>query len=580
MVRLIRKNLKGSALVCAIFAPLLIFIEVLMDLQQPTLMSDIVDIGVKGRNLGYVWSTGIKMVLCAFVGVLGGASCGVLASFASVTMAGEVRGKLFRKIQSLSCSGADSFRASSLITRLTNDVTQIQNMFLMLLRGMVRSPMLCIGGILMSFLLSPRLAVVFCVILPVLITCIVYVVRKSVPLYTEMQSWLDRVNTVMRENLLGVRVVKSFHLEGRQYERFQDVNGKFTEKSIRAQGLTFSLMPIVTLLMNLTVVAILWFGGNMVTAGGLETGKLMAFVNYLVQITNSLMFLVNLIINISRAQASAARINEVFFCREDEKESRTPRIPESFGIEFRNVSFRYRESGRYVLRDLSFRIREGQTVGIIGATGSGKSTLVSLIPRLYEADKGRVLIGGCDVRDIPLPVLRGLIRFVFQNSVLFEGTVEDNLRFGRETASKAEMEDALRTAQAWDFIQALPGGLQSRVEQRGKNFSGGQKQRLSIARTLLRKPKILILDDSTSALDLATEARLQSELSRKREKDSTVLLIAQRISSIMNADTILVLDNGRIAEQGTHSGLLRENGIYRSIAVSQLGEEALSHAAE
>lgn len=471
MFRLIKRNLKGAALLCTFLAPLLIFIEVLMDLQQPTLMSDIVDIGVKNRNLGYIWTTGLKMVLCAFTGAVGGAGCGVLASFASVTLGGSLREKLFHKIQSLSYAEIDRFKTSSLITRLTNDVTQIQNMFSMLLRGMVRSPMLCIGGILMSFLLSPRLAVVFCVVLPILITCVAVVIKRSVPLYTQMQSWLDRVNTVMRENLLGVRVVKAFNMEDRQNASFRSVNDGFTEKSIQAQNLTFTLMPIVTLVMNLTVVVILWFGGNMAVSGNLEIGKIMAFVNYLVQITNSLMMLVNLIINISRAQASAVRIHAVF------------------------------------------------------------------------------------------------------------DTVGENMRFGNEKADETEMEDALRMAQAEDFIGALPDKLQSRVEQRGKNFSGGQKQRLSIARTLLKKPKILILDDSTSALDLATEARLQQELAQKM-RGRTVIVIAQRISGVMDLDVILMLDHGRIAAQGTHRELLQCSEVYRNIAVSQLGEEALRLAAE
>lgn len=579
MFQLIKKNLKGAALLCTILAPLLIFVEVLMDLQQPTLMSDIIDIGVKNRNLGYIWTTGLKMVLCAFTGAVGGASCGVLASFASVTLAGRMRERLFHKIQSLSYTEIDRFKTSSLITRLTNDVTQIQNMFSMLLRGMVRSPMLCIGGILMSFLLSPRLAVVFCVILPILITCVAVVMKKSVPLYTQMQGWLDRVNTVMRENLLGVRVVKAFNMEDRQNARFRRVNDGFTEKSIQAQNMTFTLMPIVTLVMNLTVVAILWFGGNMVVAGRLETGKIMAFVNYLVQITNSLMMLVNLIINISRAQASASRINGVFGCESSIRESAAPRLPQNYDLEFRNVSFRYFEGGEYVLKNLSFRIKEGQTVGIIGATGLGKSTLVSLIPRLYEASEGQILIGGCDVRDIPLLVLRGHVGIVLQETVLFQGTVQENMQFGSEKADETEIDSALHIAQAADFVEALPGRLRSRVEQRGKNFSGGQKQRLSIARTLLQKPKILILDDSTSALDLATEARLQQELAQKM-KGCTVIVIAQRISGVMDADVILMMDHGRIAAQGTHRELLQSSEVYRNIVVSQLGEEAIRLAAE
>ncbi|WP_048116378.1 ABC transporter ATP-binding protein [Methanosarcina barkeri] len=579
MFQLIKKNLKGIALIYSLLAPLLMLIEVFMDLQQPRLMANIVDIGVQNRDLGYILSTGLKMVLCALTGLIGGAGCGVIASFASMMLAGSLREELFHKIQSLSYMEIDHFKTSSLITRLTNDVTQIQNMFLMLLRGMVRSPLLCIGGIFMSFLLSPSLSIVFCIILPILITCVAFVMMRSVPLYTQMQLWLDKVNTVMRENLLGVRVIKAFNLEDKQNALFSKVNTEFTEKSIQAQNLTFTLMPIATLVMNLSMVAILWFGGNMVVSGNIETGKIMAFVNYLVQITNSLIMLVNMIINISRAQASAGRIKEVLDCEASIKQCNSPVLPENYDIEFKNVSFRYGESGEYVLKDLSFLLKEGQTVGIIGATGSGKSSVVSLIPRLYEATCGQVLIGGCDVKDIPVQYLRSNIGIVLQENVLFQGTVKENMNFGNEEADEEEIWNSLQAAQAEDFIQALPYKLQSQIEQRGKNFSGGQKQRLSIARTLLKNPKILIFDDSASAVDLSTEARLQFEIAKKM-KENTVIVIAQRISGVMDADTILMLDHGSVIAKGTHKELLQSNEVYRNIAVSQLGKEVLLNATE
>ncbi|OED08289.1 multidrug ABC transporter ATP-binding protein [Methanosarcina sp. A14] len=579
MFQLIKKNLKGIALIYSLLAPLLMLIEVFMDLQQPRLMANIVDIGVQNRDLGYILSTGLKMVLCALTGLIGGAGCGVIASFASMMLAGSLREELFHKIQSLSYMKIDHFKTSSLITRLTNDVTQIQNMFLMLLRGMVRSPLLCIGGIFMSFLLSPSLSIVFCIILPILITCVAFVMMRSVPLYTQMQLWLDKVNTVMRENLLGVRVIKAFNLEDKQNALFSKVNTEFTEKSIQAQNLTFTLMPIATLVMNLSMVAILWFGGNMVVSGNIETGKIMAFVNYLVQITNSLIMLVNMIVNISRAQASAGRIKEVLDCEASIKQCNSPVLPENYDIEFKNVSFRYGESGEYVLKDLSFLLKEGQTVGIIGATGSGKSSVVSLIPRLYEATCGQVLIGGCDVKDIPVQYLRSNIGIVLQENVLFQGTVKENMNFGNEEADEEEIWNSLQAAQAEDFIQALPYKLQSQIEQRGKNFSGGQKQRLSIARTLLKNPKILIFDDSASAVDLSTEARLQFEIAKKM-KENTVIVIAQRISGVMDADTILMLDHGSVIAKGTHKELLQSNEVYRNIAVSQLGKEVLLNATE
>lgn len=578
MIRIFKKYLKSFSLLCAIIAPLMMLLEVFMDLQQPTLMSDIVDVGVKTGNIHYVLMTGGKMALFAVIGYIGGATCCALSAYAAMTMSGSLRQGLFNKIQTLSFAEIDKLKTSSLITRLTNDVTQVQNMLMMVLRIAVRAPFLCIGGIIMSFILSPRLAVIFAVILPIIFCCILLVMKKSVPLFTEVQRWLDRVNTVMRENLLGVRVVKTFNMEDKQLKRFNDVNLELTEQSIQAQNMTFLLMPAVTFVMNMSVVAVLWFGGNMVVVGGFETGKIMAFINYLVQITNSMMMVVNLIVNISRAQASGVRINEVLDEEASVVEASAPVKPENYDIEFNKVSFRYGTGGEYVLKDLSFKIRQGQKVGIIGATGSGKSSLVALIPRLYDTTLGQILIGGQDIRQLSLAELRGNIGIVLQESVLFQGTIEDNLRFGREEASEDEMVSSLDDAQAAPFVLSLPDGVNSPVEQRGKNFSGGQKQRLSIARTLLKKPKVLILDDSTSAVDLATEAKLQSAVS-KSMRGSTVITIAQRISGVMECDMILVLEHGRVSAIGSHNELLRSSEIYRNIAVSQLGEEVLLNAA-
>lgn len=578
MIRIFKKYLKSFSLLCAIIAPLMMLLEVFMDLQQPTLMSDIVDVGVKTGNIHYVLMTGGKMALFAVIGYIGGASCCALSAYAAMTMSGRLRQGLFDKIQTLSFAEIDKLKTSSLITRLTNDVTQVQNMLMMVLRIAVRAPFLCIGGIIMSFILSPRLAVIFAVILPIIFCCIFLVMKKSVPLFTKVQRWLDRVNTVMRENLLGVRVVKTFNMEDKQLKRFNDVNLELTEQSIRAQNMTFLLMPAVTFVMNMSVVAVLWFGGNMVVIGGFETGKIMAFINYLVQITNSMMMVVNLIVNISRAQASGERINEVLEEEASIVEASAPVKPENYDIEFNKVSFRYGTGGDYVLKDLSFKIRQGQKVGIIGATGSGKSSLVALIPRLYDATSGQILIGGQDIQQLSLAELRGNIGIVLQESVLFQGTIEDNLRFGREDASEDEMTSSLEDAQAAPFVLSLPDGVNSPVEQRGKNFSGGQKQRLSIARTLLKKPKVLILDDSTSAVDLATEAKLQSAVS-KSMRGSTVITIAQRISGVMDCDMILVLEHGRVSAVGSHNELLQSSEIYRNIAVSQLGEEVLLNAA-
>jgi len=573
MFKLVSRYLRGGALACTILAPLLMLIEVTMDLQQPTLMSDILDNGVANGDLHYVLVTGIRMIIYALIGLVGGGGCCILSAYAAVRVGGDVRAKMFAKIQSLSFAEIDNLKTSSLITRMTNDVMQVQNMIMMVLRGMVRSPLLCVGGVVMALLLSPRLALVLCAALPLLVVFTVTVITRTIPMFTKMQGQIDRVNTVMRENLLGVRVVKAFTMEQPQFERFGGVNNGLVDVSIRAQSATFLLMPIVTLIMNLSVAAILWFGGNMEISGILEAGKIMAFVNYMIQITNSLVMMVNMIVNISRAQASTQRIEEVFNTKPSIAEPAAPKAPQGYDVEFSHVSFRY-GTGEYVLRDLSFTLAQGRRAGIIGATGCGKSTLVSLIPRLYDVTDGRITIGGADVRDIPVALLRREVGVVLQDSLLFSGDIAENLRYGDSEASEDALRRAAAAAEAEEFIEKLPDGLGSRVEQRGKNFSGGQKQRLSIARTLLQNPRILILDDATSAVDLATEARMQSSI-RADMAGSTVITIAQRISTVMDCDVILVLDQqGRLTASGSHRELMRTCELYRSIVVSQLGEAA------
>lgn len=575
MLKLIRRYLRGAAVVCAVFAPLCMLLEVFMDLQQPTLMSSIIDIGVANGDLDYVLRTGGRMILCALLGVLGGAGCSILASYAALRIGGTLREGLFAKIQTLSFAEMDTLETSSLITRMTNDVSQVQNMVAALLRTMSRSPMLCVGGIIMAFTLSPRLALILCVALPVLFMSALFIMKKAVPMYTDVQERLDGVNTVMRENLLGVRVVKAFTMEKQQFARFAKSNDTLTHDSIRAQRTTFLLMPTVTLIMNLSVVAVLWFGGNMEISGALPTGRIIAFVNYTVQISNALVMLVNFIMSISRAQASAQRIQAVLDTQPTICPPETPRLPQAGDIEFDQVSFRY-STGGHVLRDVSFAIRQGERVGIIGATGCGKSTLVSLLPRLYDVTGGSIRIGGVDVREIPLDVLRKRVGIVMQNSLLFSGTVAENLRYGDAGATEQGLWEAAETAEAAAFLAKRPEGLESQVEQRGRNFSGGQKQRLSIARTLLQAPEVLILDDSTSAVDLATEARLHGAL-RKRMQGATMILIAQRIAAVMDCDKILVMEGGTVQAMGTHGALMHESELYRSIAVSQLGEEVLAH---
>lgn len=568
------KYIKGNAIIYAILAPLMMFIEVIMDLNQPKLMSDIIDIGVANGDISYVLNIGFKMIVVAFIGILGGMLCGIFATLASMNMGKNIRQALFDKIQSLSFLEIDKFKTSSLITRLTNDVTQVQNMVMMALRGMVRSPLICLGGIIMSLTISVKLSMIFLIAIPLIILSVTLITSKSIPFFTEMQKKIDNVNLVMRENLLGVRVVKAFTIENKVRERFSNANKELMDTSIKAQGVTILLWPLVTLIMNLSVVAVLWFGGNYVNNGSLEIGKIMAFINYLVQIMGSLNMLVMIIINFSRAKVSAERINEVLDIESSIKDRENTEKIENFDVEFKDVYFKYNKDGEYVLKDISFKASEGEKIGIIGPTGSGKSSLISLIPRLYDTTSGSVMIGNKDVRSLKIKDLRKIIGVVLQDTTLFSGSIADNLRFGMEDANEEMMDSATRDAQAFEFINSSNEGYNREVGQRGKNLSGGQKQRISIARTLIKNPKILILDDSSSALDMETESKLQNSL-KNRMKDSTVFLIAQRISAVMDSDKIIVLDNGEIAAIGTHKELIKNCEIYRSIAISQLGEEAV-----
>ena len=570
------KYIKGSAIIYTILAPLMMFIEVIMDLNQPKLMSDIIDIGVANGDITYVLNVGFKMIVVAFIGILGGMLCGVFSTLASMNMGKNMRQGLFNKIQSLSFSEIDQFKTSSLITRLTNDVTQVQNMVMMALRGMVRSPLICLGGIIMSLSISVKLSMIFLVVIPLIILSVTVITAKSTPFFTAMQKKIDNVNLVMRENLLGVRVVKAFAIEDKVKERFSYANDDLMSTSIKAQSVTILLWPLVTLIMNLSVVAILWFGGNYVNKGSLEIGKIMAFINYLVQIMSSLNMLVMIIINFSRAKVSASRINEVLDVESSITDKEDAKKINKFNIEFKDVYFKYNKDGDYVLKGISFKAEEGEKIGIIGATGSGKSTLISLIPRLYDTSSGTVMIGNEDVKNLKINELRSLIGVVLQDTTLFSGSIEDNLKFGKEDATEEMMISSVKDAQAFEFINANNEGFNREVGQRGKNLSGGQKQRISIARTLIKNPKILILDDSSSALDMATEAKLQKSI-KNRMKNSTVFLIAQRISAVKDSDKIIVLDNGKIVAIGNHEELIKECDIYRSIAISQLGEEVVSN---
>lgn len=568
------KFFKGSAVICAILAPLVMILEVAMDLLQPTLLSNIIDIGVANHDLNYVLITGLKMIIAAIVGLFAGAGCSFLAAIAAIKLAEEVRQGLFDKIQTLSFLELDKLKTSSLITRLTNDVTQIQQMTNMLLRMMVRAPSTAIGGLVMAIILSKELSKIFVVAIPIILIVVMIILKKSFPLFKKMQQKIDNINLVMRESILGIKIIKALVIEDKQKDRFNDANEELTMASIKSQSMNLLLLPISTFIMNLTVVSVLWFGGNMFVSGNIEIGKIMAFINYLLQIMASIMMVINCMIMFSRAQVSAARINEVLDTKASIENKENCEEVKNFDIEFKNVFFKYNDHSDNVLEDISVKIKEGEKVGIIGSTGCGKTSFVNLIPRLYDATSGEILIGGVNVKNINIKQLREDVGIVLQESILFSGDIKSNLKLGNKNASEEELISASKDSQAYEFIMNKDNKFDEVVEQRGKNLSGGQKQRLSIGRTLIKNPKIFIMDDSSSALDMATEARLQTSI-RNRMKDNTVLIIAQRISAVMDLDKIIVMDDGKISAMGSHKELLERSEIYRSIAVSQLGEEVL-----
>lgn len=568
------KFFKGSAVICAILAPLVMILEVAMDLLQPTLLSNIIDIGVANHDLNYVLITGLKMIIAAIVGLFAGAGCSFLAAIAAIKLAEEVRQGLFDKIQTLSFLELDKLKTSSLITRLTNDVTQIQQMTNMLLRMMVRAPSTAIGGLVMAIILSKELSKIFVVAIPIILIVVMIILKKSFPLFKKMQQKIDNINLVMRESILGIKIIKALVIEDKQKDRFNDANEELTMASIKSQSMNLLLLPISTFIMNLTVVSVLWFGGNMFVSGNIEIGKIMAFINYLLQIMASIMMVINCMIMFSRAQVSAARINEVLDTKASIENKENCEEVKNFDIEFKNVFFKYNDHSDNVLEDISVKIKEGEKIGIIGSTGCGKTSFVNLIPRLYDATSGEILIGGVNVKNINIKQLREDVGIVLQESILFSGDIKSNLKLGNKNASEEELISASKDSQAYEFIMNKDNKFDEVVEQRGKNLSGGQKQRLSIGRTLIKNPKIFIMDDSSSALDMATEARLQTSI-RNRMKDNTVLIIAQRISAVMDLDKIIVMDDGKISDMGSHKELLERSEIYRSIAVSQLGEEVL-----
>lgn len=563
--------------VLVILSPLLMITEVGSELLIPKIMSNIVDIGIANNDNKYIISRGILMLIVAVIGAVGGIGCAVTAIKASMGFSTDVRKAMLDKISSYSFNNLDKLHTSSLVTRLTNDVTQLQQMVMMSLRMLVRSPVTFFGGMIMAASINLRLTLNLVIAVIVLLCTIIFIIKHTFPLFKLVQSKIDDVNTVMRESLSGARVIKAFVRQDREIEKFSKRNTELKDTTIKAFRLITMIIPVMMIVMNIVTAAVLWQGGKLVYSGNMPTGSLMAYITYLTQILMSLMMVGMVMMMLTRAKASSERVNEVLDAKIDIVNS--PNAKKSVitdgHIVFNNVSFKYPDSkGDNILENISFDIAPGETIGILGETGAGKSSLVNLIPRLYDVTDGSITIDGTDIRDIELDYLRENIGIVLQKSILFSGSIEDNIRWGSPNASDELVIQAAADAQAIDFINGTENGFKTHLAQMGANLSGGQKQRLSIARTLIKKSKILIFDDSTSALDTATEARIQKVL---REKYSAVtkIIIAQKVTSVMNSDRILILHNGKLIANGTHSELLKTSEEYQAIYHSQIREEAI-----
>ncbi|MCH6268757.1 ABC transporter ATP-binding protein [Neobacillus citreus] len=561
-------------------AVLFLTFEAICDLLQPTVMAKIIDEGVANRDIHYVLKMGGLMLLITAIGAVAASTRSIMASIVSQNFGTELRSDLFGKIQSLSFRNLNNFDRASLITRLTNDVTQVQVFVNGTMRIFVKAPLLAIGGLVMATRLNLHLAVVLAVVVPIVALFIIINLKLGFPLFSKVQNAMDRVNGVLREYLSGVRVVKAFNRFEVETAKFSKANEHFQKQSIAANRLMAVFSPAIMLTVNIGIVVVLWMGGLGVESGKIQVGHIIAFINYMTQILFSLMMISMVFTMFVRAKASAGRIGEVFSEEVNitwENNQMTSQSGEKGRIDFENVSFSYDEAaGEPVLKDISLTILPGETVGIIGSTGSGKTTLVSLIPRFYDASSGSIKVNGANIKDIYPKNLREKIAFVPQKNILFTGTIAENIRWGKENASQQEIETAAAVASATEFIEASPEGYDTKIGQGGVNFSGGQKQRLSIARALVKQPEILILDDSTSAVDAATEAKMKTAL-KKFASGLTCLLIAQRISSIIDADKIIVLDQGEVAGIGTHQDLIKDCQVYKEIYRSQMGREGLQN---
>ncbi|MBK5474223.1 ABC transporter ATP-binding protein [Bacillus sp. TH19] len=556
----------------AIIGPLFMVLEVAMDLIQPTIMQHIIDVGIANRDLNYVIKMGLLMIGAAAIGLVGGLGCMMYSTKAAVNFATDIRKDVFAKIETFSSKNRDSFGTGKLLTIVTNDITSIQSAMTMTLRVLVRGPLLFIGSIIIVFVTARDLFPILLVVVPVLLVAIVLIAGQSSGSFKRVQEALDKVNTKLQENLSGVRVIKAYVRQKYEIAQFEKVNTSLTEINIRAIQIISLMMPIIMLVVNSGIVATLWIGGEKVFNGTLQVGAILAFINYLNIILMSLMSISMVFIQIARAFPSADRVQQVLHTEVDITTEGDVYEPKQVGgnVEFKNVSYSYTKNNEYVLKDISFTVRKGGKIGIIGSTGSGKSTLAKLLPRLYDVDQGEICIDDVNVKAYDLQKLRASIGFVPQKALLFSGSIEENLRYGKEDATYDELELASSSACATEFINKLEDSYEYNLTQGATNLSGGQKQRISIARALVRKPSILVLDDSTSAVDAKSEAVIQEAL-RTRYSGTTTFLIASKISSIIDADKILVLNNGELVGNGTHEALLATCEVYQEIYLSQGG---------
>ena len=552
----------------------LVFANSLAELSLPKMMSRIVDEGIAQGDIDLIWRIGGTMLLLALAGVIANVTAGFLAARSAMGFGRDLRSRVFARVSSFSLREMDRFGASSLITRTTNDITQVQQLVFMMQRMMAAAPMMAIGGIVMALNTEPKLSWILLVIIPIMTIAIILLALKGVPLFKSIQKKLDSLNRVMRENLSGIRVVRAFDRVEYEKKRFDLANSDLTATTLKVNKLMAFLFPFIMLMMNITTIMIVWFGGLAIGEGTVKIGSLMAFIQYAMQIMFSVIMLSVIFIMVPRASASATRINEVLDVDPEIKDPASPKKPGTMTgtLEFKNVSFSYDGAAEPVIKDLSFIARPGTTTAIIGGTGSGKSTIINLIARFYDVGSGSITVDGIDVRELSQHDLRSALGLATQRPILFSGTVADNLRFGQQDAGDELLARAAETAQATAFIAEKEGGMDAAIAQGGVNVSGGQKQRLAIARALARKPKIFLFDDSFSALDFKTDARLRSAL-RKETKDATVIIVAQRVGTIRDADQIIVIDEGRMVGKGTHTELMQGCTVYKEIVASQLSAE-------